>query len=187
VVIPADKDINWGKPTVAVQGSGTDKTAGVKATVTYVGDGDGATLKAGKNTLNCRIQGIDAPEVDHKAHNKKGQPYGQEAKKSLQDMILNKEVTVTVTKVANAAATDSSSRSTCKIEIHGKNVSTEQLKNGSAWLWETFNTDKASAQANRDAFAFAKSNKLGLHANPDAVEPKVFKAIERKQELGRYW
>jgi micrococcal nuclease len=163
---------------VAVQAKASDtKTSGVKATVTYVQDGDTANLNLGKSSLNCRIQGIDAPETEHKKYGKAGQPYGEESKKSLQSMILNKEVTVTVTQQADA--TRSGGRPTCKIELSGKNVTTEQLKNGSAWLWEKFNVDPATAQANRDATAYAKSQKIGLFANPNAIPPWVFKAQQR--------
>lgn len=38
--------------------------------------------------------GINAPETDHRQYNKKGQPYGDEARKYLEGMILKKDVTL---------------------------------------------------------------------------------------------
>lgn len=150
--------------------------------MTYVQDGDTATLGKGASALNCRIQAADAPETEHKKYGKAGQAYGEESKKSLQQLIMNKEVTVTVTQAADP--NKSGGRPTCKIELAGQNVTTKQLRDGSAWLWETFNTDPASAQANRDATAYAQANKVGLFANPNAVPPWVFKAQQR-QQLGK--
>lgn len=178
VAIPHDKDIKWDKSVVVSQARADVVGSKGKAVVTFVQDGDTATLGKGRSALNCRIQAIDSPETEHKRHGKKGQEYGVEATKSLQSMILNKEVTVTVTKAADT--TKSGGRPTCKIELSGKNVTTEQLRNGSAWLWEQFNTDPATAQANRDAQSYAKAQKLGLWVNPNAQAPWDFK---RQQNL----
>lgn len=131
----------------------------VTGTVTYVQDGDGAQI--GK--LNCRIEGIDAPETDKRQHGKKGpQPYSTESLQTLQKMILNKQVTVTVTEEASKKNHD---RPVCKIEIEGADVSTKMLEQGAAMIYEQF----YKGPAHRAAQDKAKAGQLGIW-NPKAVQ-----------------
>ena len=60
--------------------------------VTSVADGDTITVTTSdKKQFKIRFEGIDAPEAK--------QPFGDKAKKALSDKVLNKEVTVTWTKL----------------------------------------------------------------------------------------
>lgn len=175
VAIP---DVQWKQPVTAVQATGpASKIPGEKAVVTFVGDGDSvsATRKDG-SSLNCRIDSIDAPEVAHPKVGKAGQAYGEESKKTLQDMILNQEVTVRVSK---PATTDKNyGRSLCQIEIEGNNVDKTMLKAGAAWLYRRFNNDPALSALENDA----RANKRGLWADPNAIHPESFR---RMQQFGK--
>ncbi len=127
------------------------------------GDGAGITSKRGEK-LNCRIEGIDAPETDKTRFGKKpAQPHADESLKTLQKMIVNKEVTVTVTE---EASTKNYGRSVCKIEVEGKDVSTEMLRAGAAMLYEQF----YKGPQHRAAQNQAKANKVGIWA--DKVPPQ---------------
>lgn len=175
VAIP---DVQWKQPVTAVQAAGpASKISGEKAVVTFVGDGDSvsATRKDG-SSLNCRIDSIDAPEVAHPKVGKAGQAYGEESKKTLQDMILNKEVTVRVSKPATADK--NYGRSLCQIEIEGANIDKAMLKGGAAWLYRRFNNDPELSRLETDA----RSNKRGLWADPNAISPESFR---RLQQLGK--
>ena len=170
------QNVSWQKPVTAIRASGQN-TAGAtgKAVITYVPDGDTAY---GKDGLKCRIDGVDAPETAH--NGKKGQAYGQEAGKVLQDMVLNKEVTVRITKPTSIQPGDKPSaannygRDLCQIEVEGKNVSTEMIKAGAAWLYEHFNNDPRLKAMQDDAM----KNKRGLWANEKPIPPWQFRNMQ---------
>jgi endonuclease YncB( thermonuclease family) len=133
------KDVNWGKPAVAVQAA---KPGGEKAVVTFVEDGDTLKLKRGNgNEINCRIDTLDAPENAKEWKGDKGQPFGDYAKRTLQNLIANKEITLIVTQEAAPGPKTKANnygRSLCKIEIEGENIDKQMIASGAAWLWRKF-------------------------------------------------
>lgn len=152
------------EPKVAVQAK---RPGGEKAVVTYVGDGDGASLKRKNGSvLNCRIDTIDAPETAKPKYGKAGQPYAEEAKKTLQRMILNKEVTVIVTNPNGKY-----NRQYCKIEVEGVGVDKAMLQAGAAWLYRRYSNDPELSKTEEGA----KKAKRGLWADPNAQSPEDFR------------
>lgn len=160
-------DTQWGQAKVASQADPNKVGSTTKAVVTSVGDGDGAKVGG----LNCRLELIDAPEKAYPRHNRPGQPFAPESKKSLQEMIENKEVTVTVTE---AASEKSKGRPICRIEIEGQNVSVSQLRKGMAWLQKTYgvNSEYLAMQRNNQV------NGTGLFVDPNAEHPGAFRQRE---------
>ena len=162
-------EVDWGKPQVVQKAAPgvLPKGGGDRAVVTYVGDGDGAKLLKGDgSTLDCRIDRIDAPEVAHKSHGKEGQAYGDEARKTLQQLIYGKEVTVRVTQPA-----DRYGRSMCQIEVEGKDVSTEMIREGAAWLYQRYSNDKSLKKLELEA----RKDRRGLWGLPSPEYPERFK------------
>lgn len=154
VAIPHDKDVNWGKSVVAQQAVKNPDVKGrvVKATATYVRDGDTVDF----NNLACRVAGVDAPETDKTKYGKKpAQPHALESMAALKKMIARKEVTITVTEEANAK---NYGRAVCKIELEGKDVSTEMLKAGAAMIYERYYRGPADRAAQEEA----KAKKVGI-------------------------
>lgn len=151
-----------------------------KAVVTYVPDGDTfkATSKdyktAGLSNISCRIDSVDAPETAKPQYGKKGQPYGEEAAKILQQMVLNNEVSIRVTKpteLVNGKWTNYH-RDICQIEIAGKDVSVELIRGGAAWVYREYNH---YGQGGFDLESNARQNKLGLWGLPNPVYPPDFR------------
>lgn len=166
---PIPKDIAWSAPVVAEKAT---KPGGQIAKVTYVQDGDGANLRLGDgSSVNCRVAGIDAPETAKPKYNKPGQPFGEEAKKSLQDAILNKEVTVTIVK---AQKPDPYGREICEIEIQGQSVGLKQVQDGLAWVYDRY-VSGTQRDTLKSAEAQAKAFKKGLWSDPNPVYPETFK------------
>lgn len=164
-------EVTWGKPQVVQQAAPgmIPKGGGDRAVVTYVGDGDGAKLlKADGSTLDCRIDKIDAPEVAHSKYGKEGQPYGEEAAKTLQELIANKEVTVRKTQPPPGK---NYGRSLCQIEVEGKDVSTEMIRAGAAWLYRRYSNDPVLSKLEREA----KADKRGLWNALNPEYPENFK------------
>lgn len=170
------KNVPWQNPVTAVRSAAAPVKPGVsggKAVVTYVDYvDDGDTVKVNNpdgSRLNCRIDGIDAPEVAHPKVGKLGQAYGEEAKKTLQDMVLKKEVTVRITKPTVNGS--NYGRDLCQIEIEGKDVSTEMIRAGAAWLYERYNNDPRLKAVQGEAAAA----KRGLWADPNPIPPWQFR------------
>lgn len=180
LVVP--KDTKWNKPELWIDaGVVAKRAAGVKgqtAVVTAVTDGDTAKLSTPGGALNCRIDMIEAPETkkDWKQPPEPGQPMADESKKSLQDLIEGKEVTVYVTK---AASKDNYGRSLCQVEIKGVNVSMEQVRRGMAYVYEHF-VDKAADPEVYDAQAKAKQDNLGVHSIKGGESPAQYRRRFKK-------
>lgn len=172
VLVP--ENVTWGKPSVAVKAK---NPGGEKAVVTFVEDGDTAKLtRKDGSSINCRIDTIDAPETSHPAHGKTGQPFGEESKRALRDMIENKEVTLTVTREATPGLKTKENnwgRSLCKIEIQGKNVDLPLVQQGLAWVWKTYGQPGNSELENAERVARLK--KEGLWSDPIPEKPGDFR------------
>lgn len=174
-------DVSWQKPVTAIRASGQNKAGAMgKSVITFVPDGDTAY---GKDGLKCRIDSADAPETAH--NGKPGQTYGAEAGKTLRDMVLNKEVTVRITKPTTIQPGEKPSkannygRDLCQIEIEGKNVSTEMIRSGAAWLYEHFNNDPRLKAVQADA----AKNKRGLWANENPIPPWEFRRMSNYSQF----
>ena len=168
------KGLPWGKPEVVAQAS---SPGGRTAKVTYVGDGDGLSGKfADGSDITCRLDQTDAPEVAHAAYTRKDgkqmnaspeQSFGRESQKSLEAMVLNKEVTIKVTKVAGK-------RNFCEVEFQGKNVELSQIEAGMAWVYDRYVSDK-----NKDSFKSAedkaKAQRTGLWKELNPVNPETYR------------
>lgn len=171
------KNVDWGKPTTAVEAkpSAQVRSNGSKVVLTFMSkdnrptDGDNMLVKSpGGDQIDCRIDSIDAPEVAHQKYGKKGQPYGEESKRTLEDLVRNKEVSV---RVLNG--TDKYNRPVCQIEVEGQDVGVLMAQQGAAWAYRNFGVPTSQAAA--DAEASAKKNRQGLWANDDARNPREFK------------
>ena len=152
-----------------------------KVVATFVPDGD--TINATSTSYKtkgeravkaggviCRIDSIETPETAKPQYGKKGQPYGEEAAKILQQMVLNKEISIRVTKPTDGESNDG--RDVCQIEVAGKDVSVELLRAGAAWLYREYNH---YGQGGFDLENNARQSKLGLWGLPNPVYPPDFR------------
>lgn len=178
VAIP---DVTWGKPTQVVTMSPlVAKLPQYKAVATFVPDGDTFSAKSDSYATKgekakkaggilCRVDSVDAPETPHLPY-KRGQPYGEEAGKKLQQMILNKEISIRIVKPANGDPNEVGhyGRDICQIEVAGANVSTELIRSGAAWLYKEYNNYFTGLD---NVEAGARASGQGLWALPNPVYP----------------
>ena len=94
-------------------------------TVTHVHDGDTIGVGGRGIELKVRLAGIDAPETS-KGERDAGQPYGQQAKRYLTDLVLNKSVTV------DRYGFDLDNRMLGVVYVGTKNINLEMVKAGFA-------------------------------------------------------
>jgi endonuclease YncB( thermonuclease family) len=132
--------------------------------VVSVSDGDTITLlDANKSQHKIRLVGIDAPE--------KAQPFGQASKKSLSDLIFNKQVNVYWKKK------DRYQRVLGKVTLDGQDICLEQVKRGMSWHYKQYERDQTPEDRMKYDLAEkeARENRIGLWIDEDPVEPSKFR------------
>ena len=136
----------------------------INGKVVGVADGDTVTvLDSAKVQYKIRLTGIDAPE--------KAQPYGQVSKKSLSDLVFNKDVEISWEK------RDRYQRILGKVLLNKQDICLEQVKRGMAWHYKQYQSDQS--QEDRTLYDLAEKKareaKLGLWADDSPVEPSKFR------------
>lgn len=132
--------------------------------VVGVADGDTITVLDSTNTQQkIRLGGIDAPE--------KKQAFGNVSKKSLSDMVFNKQVEIEWHKE------DRYGRKVGKVFVNDQDINLEQIKRGLAWFYKKYKGELvqedriAYVQAQQDA----EANRLGLWADQYPIPPWDFR------------
>ncbi len=132
--------------------------------VVGVSDGDTITLLDTTQTQHkIRLTGIDAPE--------KAQAFGQISKKTLSNLIYNKEVQISWQK------RDRYHRILGKVLLNGQDICLEQVKRGMAWHYKKYQRDQSldDQKLYSDAEANARASRLGLWTEANPIEPSVFR------------
>jgi len=127
----------------------------IKGTATKVYDGDTFTLvtQTGDN-IRIRVVGIDAPEKD--------QEYGIEAGNFAKTLIDQKKVTVYL-----ETGETYGRKLGVVITSDGRHFNYEMVKNGYAWHYKQYNSDKFLIAAQKEA----KANKVGLWSKNNPTAP----------------
>jgi endonuclease YncB( thermonuclease family) len=136
----------------------------IKGKVVGVSDGDTVTvLDSAKVQYKIRLTGIDAPE--------KAQAYGQVSKKSLSDLVFNKDVEISWEK------RDRYQRILGKVLLDKQDICLEQVKRGMAWHYKQYQRDQSLEDRTVYDLAEKKAReaKLGLWADDAPVEPSQFR------------
>ena len=132
--------------------------------VVGVTDGDTITLLDSTNTqYKVRLAGIDAPE--------KKQAFGNVSKKSLSDLVYDKQVTVNWKKL------DRYGRTVGKVLINGQDVNLEQINRGMAWFYKKFQNELVldDRLAYLHAQEAAEKGKTGLWIDQEPIAPWDFR------------
>lgn len=128
--------------------------------VVKVTDGDTITvLDDSKIQHKIRLAGIDAPE--------RKQPYGEASRKHLASLVAGQTVTVNWNKL------DKYRRIVGVVVFNGQDVNLEQIRNGYAWHYKTYEREQSPADrklyANTEVGARAK--RLGLWKDLNPMPP----------------
>ena len=129
--------------------------------VVGVMDGDTIRVLKDRSQMKCRLSAVDAPE--------KNQPYGQQSKKSLSDMVFNKMVEV------NVVDHDQYGRSVCVIALNGVDINKAQVQRGMAWWYRKYSKDASYGHAE----SAARHQRVGLWADANPTPPWAFRRTER--------
>jgi endonuclease YncB( thermonuclease family) len=134
-------------------------TTMLQGTVVRVTDGDSLWLEPSPPgaALELRLQDIDAPEVC--------QPWGPEAKRALQDLVLNKAVSVRV------SGRDTHGRTLGTLYLDTLNVNKTLVQEGHAWS-NRYKYDRGPYVAEE---RMAKALTRGFNGDAGAVMPRDFR------------
>jgi len=133
--------------------------------VVRVSDGDTITvLDEIKQRHVIRLMGIDAPE--------KAQAFGQQSKKSLSDLVFDRDVSVTWFKK------DRYGRTVGHVLADDTDVCLEQIKRGLAWHYKQYEREQSVEDRTRyaDAEKEARIAKSGLWKDDLPIQPSDFRA-----------
>lgn len=132
--------------------------------VIKITDGDTiVVLTKDKKQVKIRLEGIDCPESN--------QDFGNRAKQLVSDLCFGKEVTIV------KSGEDNYGRTLAFVFAGDVNVNKELIKQGMAWHYKKYNTDKELARLEEQA----RKNKIGLWSQPNPVAPWDFRKNRKKQ------
>lgn len=142
---------------------GTASPAVWESRVVHVADGDTVTVTRRGRPETLRLLYIDAPESD--------QPYGRDARRSLQQMVRGARVKV------DTRGRDRYGRSLARITRlpDGLDINFEQVRSGMAWA----NARGAEAPRYDRAEAAARESRAGLWRDPAPVPPRTWRRARR--------
>ena len=109
--------------------SGLTQAVEFTAKVIAVLDGDTVMVKRANGLVKIRLAEIDAPE--------RAQTFGETSKRSLSDMVLNKQVKIV------SQAIDQYGRMVAHLNVNGLDVNAEQIRRGMAWEYSNYHSNHA--------------------------------------------
>lgn len=125
--------------------------------VIAISDGDTLTARCGEpgayQQIKIRLSEIDAPE--------KAQPFGERSRQHLAQLCHGQTAGI------RSIGTDRYGRTLARVECQGKDANAEQVRDGLAWVYDRYVTDRSLYQL-QDA---ARSAGLGLRADRNPVPP----------------
>jgi len=150
-------------------GVGVAVAASPEPPVTWkvVGVSDGDTLTAlddDNKQHKVRLHGIDAPEI--------GQPFGTKSREALGRLAMKKMATL------HLHGRDRYGRDLARVEVDGRDVNLELVKDGLAWHYVRYDKSPELASAEREA----REAKRGVWADDEAVAPWEWRATERDRK-----
>lgn len=149
----------------------TAHAAGVEVSARVVSISDGDTLQARTETgqtWRVRLAQIDAPETG-KGAAQPGQPFGQNARQRLGDLVHGKTVQL------NCPEQDRYGRYVCTVFYQGQDINFRLVKEGLAWAYTGYVRDPAYVAAQKEA----QAGRLGLWRDPAPIPPWQWRRAQR--------
>lgn len=136
------------------------------AKIIAVMDGDTVLiLRAGHKPEKVRMLNIDAPE--------KNQPYGQQSRQALASLVLKRQAEVQIT------AHDQYGRLLGQISVDGRNINEEQVKQGMAWEYSGFHSNRVYVALQSEA----QQARRGLWAQASPQAPWQWRKLHPSVKL----
>ncbi len=135
------------------------------ATVVKVIDGDTVDVISKEGIpVRIRMEAIDAPE--------RTQSYGKESKETLQELLLNKEVSVSF------SDKDFYGRLIGTIFLKDVDVNLMMIQIGLAWFFDEYSNNEKYALSQKEA----QKKKLGLWVDSECIPPWEFRKLKKTEK-----
>jgi endonuclease YncB( thermonuclease family) len=121
--------------------------------VVSVLDGDSLVILDGRQQVEARLHGVDAPEG--------GQAYGNICRRTLSNLVFGKTVSAQVVEL------DRYQRSVSRVSVDGLDVGLAMIRAGCAWHYRQYSPDAGYAAAEQDA----RRARRGLWQDAKPVAP----------------
>ncbi|MBN2060626.1 MAG: thermonuclease family protein [Deltaproteobacteria bacterium] len=138
---------------------------------------DGDTFKAAGNDIEIvvRFVAIDAPEISYRK-GEPSQPFGDQSKRMLMDLILNKTVEI------KGYGIDKQNRVLAVVYYGGRNVGVEMVREGLAEIYRGELPEGLDLRDYRQAEFRARTSRQGMWIQGDAyVSPRDWRDRERRR------
>jgi micrococcal nuclease len=144
---------------------------GIHGRVVGVTDGDTLNvLVANQKPLRVRLAFCDAPE--------KKQAFGSRAKQAMSELVFGKEIDL------RPHAIDRYWRTVAQVDVDGKDVGLEMVRQGMAWVYELYIVEASQEiqETYQKAQEEAKADRLGLWSDPNAIPPWIFRDLAKARQ-----
>lgn len=128
--------------------------------VVDVVDGDTLWFLHAGNREKLRLSQIDAPEMN--------QPFGLEATKLLETLILNEEITIVF-----QSKKDRYGRYLGEVFLHDENINKLLVRNGLAWVYDRYVTDDSYYED----LEIAKNQRINIWSDSKQISPWEWRKI----------
>ncbi len=143
-----------------------EKNYSLTGNVIKIVDGDTFDILTDSiTTVRIRMNGIDCPE--------RKQDYYQVSKDALIKYIFGKNVQLIT------YGTDRYKRTIADVFYNNKNINIAMIKNGFAWYYKKYSSDKEMAKAEQDA----RASKIGLWQMANPIAPWDFRRSKKKKTV----
>ncbi|MBV5330293.1 MAG: thermonuclease family protein [Chlorobium sp.] len=151
----------------------------IEGLVTKISDGDTIHVTDSLGTkVKVRFYGIDCPETEKGNKrtgkiSKQGQPYGEDAFRTLQGKLKRQRVRLDVLDI------DRYGRTVSIVWLGNRNINLEMVADGWAWAYTQY-LDRPHASDYLQAEEHARSKRLGLWQQGNPQPPWEFRILQKK-------
>ena len=151
----------------------------IEGVVSKISDGDTIHVTDSLGTkVKVRFYGIDCPETEKGNKrtgkiSKQGQPYGEEAYRTLQGKLQRQRVRLDVMDI------DRYGRTVSIVWLGNRNINLEMVQEGWAWAYKQY-LDRPHASEYIKAEEQARAKKLGLWQQGNPQPPWEFRRLQKK-------
>lgn len=157
-----------------VKGQNLDSTY-IRGIVAAVKDGDSYKIRFSNDTVWCRLNFIDCPEVKNPTNCFTAQEMGVEIGDSVRNELKGKEVYVKFMGI------DVYNRPLVKVWYNDQDYATNLVKRGYAWVVNSKQLSKEEYTILMNYKKIAVKQRIGLFKNPKAISPALFRSRNKCQ------
>jgi len=132
--------------------------------VVAVLDGDSLMVLDGRQQIEVRLHGVDAPE--------RGQAFGNVCRRTLPNLAFGKTAAVQVVDI------DRYQRRVSRLTVDGRDVGLEMIRAGCAWHYRQYSNDAGYAAAEEEA----RRARRGLWQDAKPVPPWTYRRLRNPRE-----